>query len=250
MRQRIGYTDVSAVVQPDVATSLKNEMTTPSNAPVEPGLSAEAGGPMVHTDHAEHADHPKRSRSVTRDRLLDAAGEVFAERGVAGASVEEVCERAGYTRGAFYSNFATKDELVVALLDREEGLLLERLSTALGASLSEPAPLTAIAGRLFDLQPFGAQNYALRAELSLLAVRDPELAAPYPLRSGPAGSGSFRSSWKGWPKRGWRSPWLRTTRWTPSTPCSRRACARRSSRAMRTPETTSWLGCCRCCSGR
>ena len=67
----------------------------------------------------------------------------------------------------------------MALLDREEGLLLERLSTALGASLSEPAPLTAIAGRLFDLQPFGAQNYALRAELSLLAVRDPELAAPY-----------------------------------------------------------------------
>ena len=179
MRQRIGYTGVSAVVQPDAATSLKNEMTTPSNARVEPGLSAEASGLMVHSDHAEHTDHPKRSRSVTRDRLLDAAGEVFAERGVAGASVEEVCERAGYTRGAFYSNFATKDELVVALLDREEGLLLERLSTALGASLSEPAPLTAIAGRLFDLQPFGAQNYALRAELSLLAVRDPELAAPY-----------------------------------------------------------------------
>ena len=127
----------------------------------------------------EQGEHPKRSRSVTRDRLLDAAGEVFAARGVAGASVEEVCERAGYTRGAFYSNFATKDDLVVALLDREEGQLLDRLSTAMGASLSEPAPLAALAGRLFDLQPFGAQNYALRAELSLLAVRDPELAAPY-----------------------------------------------------------------------
>lgn len=48
MRQRIGYTDVSAVVQPDAATSLKNEMTTPSNARVEPGLSAEASGLMVH----------------------------------------------------------------------------------------------------------------------------------------------------------------------------------------------------------
>ena len=67
----------------------------------------------------------------------------------------------------------------MALLDREEGQLLDRLSTALGASLSEPAPLAALAGRLFDLQPFGAQKYALRVELSLLAVRDPDLAAPY-----------------------------------------------------------------------
>jgi AcrR family transcriptional regulator len=143
-------------------------MTTPNSA-----AAAE------HPDHAGPGEHPKRSRSVTRDRLLDAAGDVFAARGVAGASVEEVCERAGYTRGAFYSNFATKDELVVALLDREEGQLLDRLSTALGASLSEPAPLAALAGRLFDLQPFGAQKYALRVELSLLAVRDPDLAAPY-----------------------------------------------------------------------
>ncbi len=139
-----------------------------------PPTAAPAGQPSD-----DVVEHPKRSRSVTRERLLDAAAVVFAERGVAGASVEEVCERAGYTRGAFYSNFATKDELLVALLDREEALLLHRLSAALGAALAEPAPLATIAGRLFDLQPFGAQKYALRAELSLLAVRDPGLAAPY-----------------------------------------------------------------------
>lgn len=127
----------------------------------------------------EPDEQPKRSRSVTRERLLDSAAQVFAERGVAGASVEEVCERAGFTRGAFYSNFATKDELLIALLDREEAQLLDRLSAALQAALQEPDPLTAVAGRLFDLQPFGAAKYALRAELTLLAVRDPDLAAPY-----------------------------------------------------------------------
>ncbi|ANY06841.1 TetR/AcrR family transcriptional regulator [Pseudonocardia sp. HH130630-07] len=54
---------------------------------------------------------------MTRARLLAAAAEVFAESGVAGASVETIAERAGHTRGAFYGHFAGKDELVAALLE-------------------------------------------------------------------------------------------------------------------------------------
>ena len=45
---------------------------------------------------------PKRRRSATRARLLEGALDVFAERGFNGASVEDICERAGFTRGAFY----------------------------------------------------------------------------------------------------------------------------------------------------
>lgn len=56
-----------------------------------------------------------RSRENTRARLLDAAAQVFAEVGLDGASVEAVCERAGFTRGAFYSNFESKDELFLTL---------------------------------------------------------------------------------------------------------------------------------------
>lgn len=56
-------------------------------------------------------------RAQTRARLLDAARSVFAERGIQAASVEEICEAAGFTRGAFYSNFASKTELCVALLE-------------------------------------------------------------------------------------------------------------------------------------
>ena len=56
-------------------------------------------------------------RSATRDRLVDAALGVFAEKGVVGASVEEISEAAGFTRGAFYSNFESKDELCLAALD-------------------------------------------------------------------------------------------------------------------------------------
>ena len=56
------------------------------------------------------------SQARTRAALVDAAGEVFLEQGFGGASVEEVCARAGFTRGAFYSNFASKEELLTELL--------------------------------------------------------------------------------------------------------------------------------------
>jgi AcrR family transcriptional regulator len=52
----------------------------------------------------------------TRRALLDAAAEVVIERGLAGASAEAICARAGFTRGAFYSNFDSKEQLFVELL--------------------------------------------------------------------------------------------------------------------------------------
>ncbi|MGH3147919.1 MAG: TetR/AcrR family transcriptional regulator [Rubrobacter sp.] len=54
----------------------------------------------------------------TRGLLLDAAEEVFARRGFDGASVEDVAEEAGFSKGAVYSNFGGKDDLFLALLDR------------------------------------------------------------------------------------------------------------------------------------
>jgi AcrR family transcriptional regulator len=58
------------------------------------------------------------TREETRSRLLDAAAVVFIDRGIGAASVEEIAEAAGFSRGAFYSNFADKDEIVLALLER------------------------------------------------------------------------------------------------------------------------------------
>src|SRR5947207_16020547 len=61
--------------------------------------------------------HAER-RAETRQALIDAAAWVFVERGFVGASVEAIAERAGYTRGAFYSNFASKQELFGELLQQ------------------------------------------------------------------------------------------------------------------------------------
>ena len=58
----------------------------------------------------------KEKQAETRRRLLDAGERVFLRWGLQGSSVEEIAAEAGYTRGAFYSNFESKDELFVELL--------------------------------------------------------------------------------------------------------------------------------------
>src|SRR5436190_9617411 len=55
---------------------------------------------------------PERRRQRTREALLDAAAAVFARRGFHGASLDEIAETAGYTRGAIYKHFADKEELL------------------------------------------------------------------------------------------------------------------------------------------
>lgn len=58
----------------------------------------------------------KEKQAETRRRLLDAGERVFLRRGLQGSSIEEIAAEAGYTKGAFYSNFKGKDELFVELL--------------------------------------------------------------------------------------------------------------------------------------
>jgi len=57
------------------------------------------------------------TRDETRDKLFEAAARVFEEHGIGGASIEAIAAAAGFTRGAFYSNFVSKDELIIAMLE-------------------------------------------------------------------------------------------------------------------------------------
>lgn len=58
---------------------------------------------------------PRKAR--TRAALLEAAARVYARRGFDGATVDEVAEEAGFTKGAVYSHFGSKENLLLALLD-------------------------------------------------------------------------------------------------------------------------------------
>ncbi|HET6298634.1 MAG TPA: TetR/AcrR family transcriptional regulator [Kribbella sp.] len=120
---------------------------------------------------------PKRRRSATRARLLEGALEVFAERGFHGASVEDICERAGFTRGAFYSNFASKDELVLALFQATTDRLLEQISALLPDLANKPGTLLdAVLGLLDDAAPDQRQWHLISTEFTLHALRNAEAA--------------------------------------------------------------------------
>lgn len=69
------------------------------------------------TSRARRLSRAER-QAQTRQQLLDAAAQVFVERGFAGSSVEAISEQAGYTRGAFYSNFDSKEQLFAELLQQ------------------------------------------------------------------------------------------------------------------------------------
>jgi AcrR family transcriptional regulator len=89
-------------------------------------------------------------KAQTREQLLDAATRVFAERGFETATLDEVAAAAGYTKGAVYSNFASKTDLVIALIERkvaeQEAEHVERFAgqdfASLTARLEEPEAVT------------------------------------------------------------------------------------------------------------
>jgi AcrR family transcriptional regulator len=113
------------------------------------------------------------SREETRERLFRAAATVFVRVGIGNASVEDICEEAGLTRGALYSNFANKDELVMAMLDDhlDRGLAeLERLMDV-AANVEEYLHLIESAERRRE-DPLSTSQ-VLHMEFLLYAVRDP-----------------------------------------------------------------------------
>lgn len=129
---------------------------------------------------------PTQRRERTRQRLMDAAAIVFAESGLDGASVEAICERAGYTRGAFYSNFETKDELFVALAGRVSRDQVEAVEQkvrelagrgAVGAGSGAALSPIEIVQRVLEVSGTGRATILLMSEIRIRALRSPEMAA-------------------------------------------------------------------------
>ena len=118
---------------------------------------------------------PRREQTV--ERLLDAALETFAEIGFAAASVEDICRRGGFTRGAFYSSFRTKDELFGALFVRETARSFTRAEEQLAGLEDEPDPIAAAVERCLGTFRADRTWVLVHTEYALHATRHPEAAA-------------------------------------------------------------------------
>jgi AcrR family transcriptional regulator len=126
---------------------------------------------MPSATHPSTAPRISARRQATRDRVLEAASEVFAERGFHGATVEDICERAGFTRGAFYSNFSSKDDLVVELSRRHSEALVDRIRRA---SKREHASADEVLRDVFAALADDSRErwLVLTTEFTLHAIRD------------------------------------------------------------------------------
>ncbi|MEC3917006.1 TetR/AcrR family transcriptional regulator [Nocardia sp. CDC160] len=114
-------------------------------------------------------------RAETRQRLLDAAFDAFAEEGFGRCSVEQVCERAGFTRGAFYSNFTSLEELFLAMWEQRSAAML----TDAAAILDTP---DAVAGdprraveQVLAAVPMDDKWFRITSEFTAHALRNPDL---------------------------------------------------------------------------
>jgi AcrR family transcriptional regulator len=143
-----------------------------------------ARGPA--SEPSRHVPHPARiprpARAAVRRRLLDAALEVFAERGFAGASLDQIAEAAGLTKGAIYSNFASKDDLFFAMMHEQ---VLDRVE-ALRAVLTASSPGTDDQQALRDIGRLLTEAFTEQREWRLVfldfwqrAVRDDDVRAQF-----------------------------------------------------------------------
>ncbi len=129
------------------------------------------------------------NRIDTQERLIAATRHIIIEEGMEATSLEHICKTAGFTRGAFYSNFASKDSLLAALAEDEYTGLIERLRLTIdhwasSSSFVEEDGVEAsgellIENLLFEaLDAIGTNRelHLLHTELLLRSIRDPEWA--------------------------------------------------------------------------
>lgn len=118
-------------------------------------------------------------QAETRQNLLDAAARVFIRRGFAAASIEAITAEAGYTRGAFYSNFESKEELFVELLQERVYTRYHDLLSRMPADSTPADALRWGARELMKMYQRPRESWLFELWLECLAhvARHPEFAS-------------------------------------------------------------------------
>lgn len=83
--------------------------------------------------------HGEGDRASVRDRILDTANELFYQEGVRAVGVDLVVEKSGVAKTSLYRHFATKDDLVAAVLERDDAFFWERWDSIVSGKADNPA---------------------------------------------------------------------------------------------------------------
>jgi len=116
----------------------------------------------------------------TRTALLDAAAALFAEQGLDVPSLDAICARAGFTRGAFYVHFADRDALVAEVMERDAPALLDALLGKEGEALGIDEIVVRVASTLAQGDyPLLRAGGIMPHQIVDAAVRSPRIRARY-----------------------------------------------------------------------
>jgi AcrR family transcriptional regulator len=117
----------------------------------------------------------EESQERTRRLLLDAASTLFARDGFRATSLADVATAAGFSKGAVYSNFASKEHLFLAAIEEEYSRSLEELHTALATGDDMAARLRILGLWFADSIGGNPQRARSTAEFALSADADPDV---------------------------------------------------------------------------
>ncbi|BBX72164.1 TetR/AcrR family transcriptional regulator [Mycobacterium shinjukuense] len=121
-----------------------------------------------------------KRRAETRARLIDAAFKVFADKGFGHVRIEDVCVAAGYTRGAFYSQFESLEELFFILYDQWALRTAEQLRSAMEGT--DPVnDLSGVIQRIVETLLLERDWLLIKMDFVMYAARNPELAQRWEL---------------------------------------------------------------------
>jgi AcrR family transcriptional regulator len=121
-------------------------------------------------------------KALTRRRLLDAAAEVFAHRGFAATSLDEVAEVAGFSKGAVYSNFAGKEDLFLSVLDEHVTRQMLDIRGEIDVTRTAGEQVMEAGQRFMDLFQRERAWYLLSFEFLVYAARNPEFQVEFAAR--------------------------------------------------------------------
>jgi AcrR family transcriptional regulator len=121
----------------------------------------------------------EQSREQTREKLRQAALNEFAAEGFAGASIDRICETAGFSRGAFYANYASKHELMLELMQELSELEVERWRELISAHSADRGDFAASVAQRFAALMEETPWALFAVEAQLQARRDPQFASQH-----------------------------------------------------------------------
>ena len=140
--------------------------------PHTPRCTGKVGSLMTPSTNSPAAERTLRKRENTRARLIEAAADIVASKGIASTRIDDVVKQAGFTRGAFYSNYSSLQDILTEAIVMRSNTLLSQVTQAIDSFEGAPT-MDSLMKLLEAIRPEARTIYLLTTEYSLFQLRNP-----------------------------------------------------------------------------